>query len=336
MQKLQAIFTDKTRLFGPGFEKNWKPGTEKVILADMNSIKRIKLFLALSRTPHGLLDMATPGFCALLYLGGFPSAAVTGIGLLTAFAGYTAIYAFNDIVDYKSDREKYSRPTASEAGYLDSLMIRHPMARGLLPLKDGLAWALGWSVVALIGAWLLNPVCALIFILGAGLEAAYCLLWRVSPWRAVVSGFVKNMGAAAALFAVDPEPSFIFMALVFACLFFWEIGGQNIPADWTDMDEDRRLSAQTIPVRLGAQKSAALALACLGISVIFCIILFFISFPETRGIAPLAALIISSGLLIEPAFRLYKSLQREDAMALFNRASYFPVSMLMIVLLMII
>ena len=302
----------------------------------MNAINRIKLFLALSRTPHGILDMATPAFVVLLYLGGFPSADVIGIGLLTAFAGYTAIYAFNDIVDYQSDKEKYARPTASEAGYLDSLMIRHPMARGMLPFKDGLVWASGWSAVALIGAWLLNPVCALIFLLGAGLEAAYCLLWRVSPWRAIVSGFVKNMGAAAALFAVDPEPSFAFMTLVFACLFFWEIGGQNIPADWTDMEEDRRLNAQTIPVRLGAQKSATLALACLAMALGFCFILFLTRFGSAGWIAAAAAALIGSGLLIEPAFRLHRGLQREDAMALFNRASYFPVSMLMIVIILVI
>ena len=242
----------------------------------MNAIKRIKLFLALSRTPHGVLDMATPAFCVLLYLGGFPSAGIVGIGLLTAFAGYTAIYAFNDIVDYKSDMERYTRPIASEQGYLDSLMIRHPMAQGLLPFKEGLAWAAGWSIVAVIGAWLLNPLCALIFVLGAGLEALYCLLWRVSPWRAVVSGFVKNMGAVAALFAVDPNPSFSFMLMLFACLFFWEIGGQNIPADWTDIAEARRLNAQTVPVRIGARNSAALALACLCISMAFCMLLFSI------------------------------------------------------------
>jgi len=215
-------------------------------------------------------------------------------------------------------------------------MIRHPMAQGMLSFKEGVVWAGGWSVVAIIGAWLLNPVCALIFLLGAGLETIYCLLWRVSPWRAVVSGFVKNMGAAAALFAVDPQPSLSFMLMVFSCFFFWEIGGQNIPADWTDMDEDRRLKAQTIPVRMGARNSAALALACLCLSVAFCMILFFTRLPESRWIAAAAALVISSGLLIEPALRLCQSLKREDAMGLFNRASYFPVSMLMIVLVLII
>lgn len=302
----------------------------------MNAIQRIKLYMALSRTPHGLLDMATPAFCVLMYLGGFPSLDVVLIGLMTAFAGYTAIYAFNDIVDYRSDKEKHIQPAAPQGGYLDSLMIRHPMAQGLLSYKEGVAWAVGWSTVALIGAWLLNPVCALIFVFGAALEAVYCMLWRVSPWRAVVSGFVKNMGAVAALFAVDPNPSFEFMGLLFMCLFFWEIGGQNIPADWTDIEEDRRLNAQTIPVRVGEAKSAALVLGSLVASVCFCLILFWISFPESRFIALLAALMISSGLMIEPAWKLWQSKNREDAIALFNKASYFPVSMLVIVFILII
>ncbi len=304
-------------------------------MVPMNSMQRIKLFLALSRTPHGILDMATPAFCVLLYLRAFPSADIVAIGLITAFAGYTAIYSLNDVMDYKTDREKFSVPTASEKGYLDSLMIRHPMARGMLAFKEGLVWSAGWAAVAMIGAWLLNPLCSLIFLLGAGLETIYCLLWRVSPWRAVVSGFVKNMGAVAALFAVDPSPSFPFMVLMFFCLFFWEIGGQNIPADWTDMEEDRRMSAQTIPVRLGAKKSAALALICLCITVVFCTVLFFLRFPGLFGAAPLAALAISSGLLIEPSLKLYTRRDRADAMTLFNRASYFPVSMLMIAVIMI-
>jgi hypothetical protein len=65
-------------------------------------------------------------------------------------------------------------------------------------------------------------------------------------------------------------------------------------------------------------------------------ILFFTNFTGIGWIAAGAALVMSSGLLIEPAFRLCQSLKREDAMGLFNRASYFPVSMLMIVLILII
>ena len=67
-------------------------------------LSRIKFFLALSRTPHGTLDMATPAMTALLWYGGFPSLKIISLGLLTAFAGYTAVYALNDIIDYNIDR----------------------------------------------------------------------------------------------------------------------------------------------------------------------------------------------------------------------------------------
>ena len=69
-------------------------------------LSRVKLFLALSRTPHGLLDLATPALAALLWYGGLPPFGVIALGLLTVFAGYTAVYALNDVVDYRVDAEK--------------------------------------------------------------------------------------------------------------------------------------------------------------------------------------------------------------------------------------
>jgi len=299
-------------------------------------LERIKLFLALSRTPHGLLDMATPAFAVLIYLQGFPSSRIILIGLLTAFAGYTAVYAFNDIIDYRSDRKRFGQTQQETVGYLDSIMARHPMAQGLLSFKEGIVWAMGWSAVALVGAYLLNPVCVLIFLAGAGLETVYCLLWRVSPLRAIVSGFVKNMGALAAIFAVDHHPDPVFMILLFLFLFFWEIGGQNIPADWTDIEEDRRFKAKTIPVRLGEEKSAALALGCIVIAVFLGMTIFLLSYPNFKYIAagPLV-LLIGFLLLLQPAFKLYQTKQRETAMALFNKASYFPFCMLCTTLIFI-
>ena len=66
-----------------------------------------------------------------------------------------------------------------------------------------------------------------------------------------MSGAVKTAGGLAAVFAVDPHPSPAFLVLLFLWLFFWEIGGQNIPNDWIDMEEDRMVQAKTIPVRVG-------------------------------------------------------------------------------------
>lgn len=299
-------------------------------------LEQLKRFLALSRTPHGLLDMATPSFAVLLYLGGFPPVRVVIIGLMTAFAGYTAVYALNDIIDFRTDMAKGGESALTAESYLDSLMVRHPMAQGLLTYREGILWAAGWSLVALVGAYLLNPMCVVIFLMGAALEIVYCLLWHVSPWKSVVSGVVKNSGPVAALLAVDPHPSPFYMIILFLGLFFWEIGGQNIPADWSDIELDRQFRAKTIPVQLGAEKAAFLALAALFISMLLIAYLFMLSFPAWKWIASFSAFAAGIYLLLIPVVKLFMLREREQAMVLFNRASYFPLTLLCLTLVMMV
>ena len=299
-------------------------------------LSRLKLFLALSRTPHGLLDMCTPAFGALLWLGYFPSLHIIIIGLVTTFAGYTAVYALNDIVDYKVDKEKASKVDLSNSGSdLDGVFVRHPMAQGLLTFREGIWWAMSWTILALIGALILNPVCVLIFAGGCALEAIYCLLWRVSPFRTFVSGAVKTSGAVAAVFAVDPDPSGMYLLCLFLMLFFWEIGGQNIPNDWSDAGEDRRLNAKTIPIQWGLKAASGIILGSIILTLSMSAIIFYFSrtaYAITFIILPLTA---GCYLLLLPALKLSKSHERSHAMMLFNKASYYPLVMLLIVLIKI-
>ena len=300
-----------------------------------DGLPRLKLFLALSRTPHGLLDMATPAFAALLWLGKFPPGSIIALGLLTVFAGYTAVYALNDLIDYRVDRQKaqIAGGLRESDNYLDAAIIRHPLAQGLLSLKEGLLWALGWSTVALVGAYLLNPVCVLIFLAGCLLEAIYCGMLRISPFRTVISGAVKTSGAIAAVFAVDPSPSPSFVLLLFLWLFLWEIGGQNIPNDWADVEEDRLLQAQTVPVRFGPNKAAQFAMATLVMAQAVKVALIFQSGIASKSFFALVSLILGGWLLISPAIRLLRTRRRIHAMQLFNRASYYPPAMLLLVLI---
>ena len=295
-------------------------------------LARIKLFWALSRTPHGLLDMTTPAFAALLWLGHFPSISVIVLGVITTFAGYTSVYAFNDVVDHRVDREKLDHGGFQDADdYLDAVMVRHPIAQGFLSFREGLTWALAWGVLALFGAYLLHPVCAGIFMAGVLLEAIYCLMWRVSHLRTIVSGGVKTTGALAAVFAVDPNPSPLFMIVLFLCLFFWEIGGQNIPADWTDIEEDSRMHARTIPVRFGLERANQIILGSIVLAMILNVVLFFVSRVTYEFPYIFAAGAMGWMLLLNPALKLVKTRARTDVMALFNKASYYPLSLLVIV-----
>lgn len=306
---------------------------EPVRRISFSGFARLKLFWALSRTPHGLLDMCTPVFAALLWLGGFPALPVVVIGLITAFAGYTAVYALNDVVDYQVDREKAATGLlAAAGGDIDGVIVRHPMAHGLIGFGEGLAWALFWSVVALVGAFVLNPVCAAIFLGGCGLEAVYCWLWRVSPYRTLVSGAVKSSGAMAAVFAVDPNPSPGFLVALFLALFFWEVGGQNIPNDLTDLDEDRRLRARTIPVHFGVERAVSVAVAALALALVLIVVVFQLSPLADAAVLALAAVAAGIWLLAWPGVRLSEKKDRAAAMALFTRASYYPPVLLGVVL----
>ena len=93
---------------------------------------KLNLFFALSRTPHGLIDIATPALGALLWLNGFPPPGIIALGFITAFAGYTTIYALNDLLGWRSDRLKLgTEPDLGRANDLDAVGVRHPIAVGL-------------------------------------------------------------------------------------------------------------------------------------------------------------------------------------------------------------
>ncbi|NIQ37554.1 MAG: ubiquinone biosynthesis protein UbiA [Proteobacteria bacterium] len=298
-----------------------------------SALSRLKLFLALSRTPHGLLDLAAPALGALLWLGGFPPLEVTALGLITAFAGYSAVYALNDLVDYRVDKQIIQEKGSDDhSGDLDAVFVRHPIARGLISFREGLWWSVFWALLALIGAYQLNPVCALIFIFGFVLEAIYCLLLTVSHLRTLVSGVVKTSGGIAAAFAVDPNPSPLFLVTLFSWLFFWEIGGQNVPNDCTDLEENRQLQAKTVPARYGSRGTGVIILCSLAISVVLSAVLFSIA-PLKLSLPFLgASLLVGFYLLLLPALRFYRTRTQAEASVLFNKASYYPLALLVIVL----
>lgn len=294
------------------------------------------LFFALSRTPHGVLDLATPAVAALLWLGAFPPLATTLLGLMTAFAGYTAVYALNDLVDVANDRAQLAaNPERDEkqGGYIDAVGAHHPVALGLLSLPAAITWFLLWSLVAMVGAYLLNPVCLALFLAGAGLEVIYCLLLRISHLRTYVSGVVKTVGGIAAVFAVDPNPSPWFLLALWAWLFCWEIGGQNVPADWHDLNEDSSTGARTMLVVYGPRRASLIILLSLSLAVVLNLVVLAVAPLRVPWSLSVAAWVAGLYLLLLPAWSLWRSQAGPGATRLFNRASYYPLSMLLLVLL---
>jgi 4-hydroxybenzoate polyprenyltransferase len=278
--------------------------------------------------------MAAPALCAVLWLGKIPSAEIVVLGLLTAFSGYTAVYALNDVVDFRVDREKIRKTGGkAQAGDLDAVFMRHPMAQGALKYAEGILWMLGWAILTLLGSYLLNPVCTIIFLAACLLETVYCLLLRVTYLRGIIGGLVKNSGGIAAVFAVDPNPGVFFLVVLFLWFFFWEIGGQNIPNDWIDLEEDRRMKAKTLPVRFGPARSIRILSASLILAAALGTVMFWVSPAELGPLYLPGAVFCGFFFLLSPARGLWKSPSAAAASALFNRASYYPLAMLAATLL---
>lgn len=198
----------------------------------------------------------------------------------------------------------------------------------MLSLPAAALWFALWDVLAMLGAYLLNPVCFYLFIGGAALEIVYCLMLRVSHLRSLISGLVKTTGAVAAVFAVDPRPSPWFLVLLWAWLYCWEIAGQNVPADLYDVEEDGRLGARTLPVVYGPRRAGLIVLFGLGLTIVLGAVVLALAPLGLPWPLSLAAWVAGLYLLLLPAWRLWRSGARSESISLFNRSSYYPLAML--------
>jgi 4-hydroxybenzoate polyprenyltransferase len=289
------------------------------------------LFFGLSRTPHAVLDMATPAMAALLWLGQFPPLSIIVVGLITAFAGYTAVYALNDIVDYKVDRERLAlRDDSDDVFDVDKITVRHPLAQGILPFPWGLSWLIFWAIAALAGAWWLNPVCAFIFLMSASLETVYCKLLKITHFKIIPSAIVKASGGLAGVYAVDPNPSFGFVALLLLWLAAWEIGGQNIANDIMDMDDDAKVAARTTSTVKGVPESVFRIVSAVSMAAFAGVAIYVSAGKGVGTIYPFGAAVLGWFLLIQPARNLYYDPGPSTAAMLFNRASYMPLGFLIL------
>ena len=125
----------------------------------------------------------------------------------------------------------------------------------------------------------------------------------------------------------------VFVCFLFLVIFFWEIGGQNAPNDWTDIEEDKRFGARTIPVAAGLKRTRDIIMGSLLLALLSNLAMFLTSQTAFGPVSYLVTLTAGIYLLMWPAWILYDSERKTDAMRLFNRASYYPLALFVIVVI---
>jgi len=108
----------------------------------------------------------------------------------------------------------------------------------------------------------------------------------------------------------------LFMIVIFLWIAFWEVGGQNIPNDLVDMEEDGRLGAKTVPVVYGPNAAVVIALATLIAGFVLGLGLVFLSPLQQKGVYVLGGILSGAFFLLLPLRRLIQDRDTSKAINL--------------------
>lgn len=298
------------------------------VLDGRSGSRTIRGLFDLSRARQALLSVAQPALAAVVALGGLPDARQMTLGLIAATSGFLAVFSLNDVLDRKSDVRALERGKAVVEGYdLDTVYLRHPLAGGSISLGLALGWVLTLGIVSAIAAYLLDPLCLVLFGLAVALEALYCSLRSVTWTKTFVSGVMVGVGGLAGWVAVAPLSM---RALpVFAFLALWEIAGRNIPNDLADVATDTRTGIRTTATVLGTGRAARAVLA--GAALLVAVV------PALRlpATGALIVLLFTAWAMLLPALPLVSRPSASAASLYFNRASLLPAIILPVVILVL-
>ena len=150
--------------------------------------------------------------------------------------------------------------------HVDAINEPHrPIPSGRVPGRNGLYFAIAWTLVSLAVASLLGPWVTVAAIVGLALAWAY----SAPPLRLKQNGWWGNAAvglcyeglawftAAAALTGALPSNEILLLALLYS------IGAHGIMTlnDFKAMEGDRQMNVRSLPVQLGAQGAARVACA---------------------------------------------------------------------------
>lgn len=283
---------------------------------------RFLAFLGLSRFQQAVPRLAEPAFVAVVAAKAVPDPMKTYFAIAVGLVGYMALFAANDLLDINIDRTRYSQPRRLSDLDLDSAVVNHPLAGDYLSFAQGAIWMISLAVLTLIGAYLLSPISAVLFVAAGLLQVIYCKLAKITPFKFLPAGMFVAVGALAGWFAVMPTVDIPLLAALFVWIYGWEVGGRNILNDWSDMEEDSKAGIKTVPVVYGRRTAMWLIMFHLGLSVIASFVVGYVSL--LNPVYFVLAFIAGNYLMLGPGLRFVLQPKPEAALFLFKRANLYP------------
>lgn len=293
-------------------------------------VQTIKALLGMSRAPVAIFVVAHAGLASIFALGGLPALSVIVIGIAACLTGTGALIGLNDLLDVELDRRRMAYLNKGQELDLGSTFIHHPVARGVIGLRLGVAWVVILSVLSLYFISLLRSRFWPIFAAIAVCVVLYSKLSQVTFFKFLAVATAVTLGALAGWLAVGGPVNRLFV-LFAAWTFIWEIGGRNLPNDFNDVEEDAPLGIKTIPVVFGPRRAAQIIFAALLLTFLMSILLVLST--SFSAVFKIGTPLLGIYLLLIPAYRLLRDPRPQVSAKLYNRSAIYPLILLLVLLI---
>src|SRR5579872_6579902 len=186
----------------------------------------------------------------------------------TPITGRTLLWIIVAMVAARSAAMGFNRLTDARMDALNPRTANRELPRGRMTTREAIAFIVGSSIVFVVAAWRLNPICFALSPVALAIVFWYSLAKRYTTWTQLFLGLAMAVAPVGGWLAVGGRGGWQPWLLA-AAIGTW-VGGFDVLYACQDLDFDRAHGLRSIPTRFGVASSLAIsrvmhviAVACL-------------------------------------------------------------------------
>ena len=229
---------------------------------------------------------------------------------LSAFVGAPLLWILVAMVSARSAAMGFNRLVDARTDALNPRTANRELPRGAMTPGEAVAFVTFASLVFVVAAWRLNPLCLALSPVALAIVFWYSLAKRYTAWTQLFLGLAMAVAPVGGWLAAGGRAGWEPWLLALA-IGAW-VGGFDVLYACQDLDFDRAHGLRSIPVRFGVPTSLAISRL---MHVVAVVCLVALAFAAPLGPVYLAGVTVVAALLVYE-----QSLVRADDLSQVKRA----------------
>ncbi|HEV3141164.1 MAG TPA: UbiA-like polyprenyltransferase [Vicinamibacterales bacterium] len=229
---------------------------------------------------------------------------------LSAFLGWPLFWILVAMASARSAAMGFNRLVDARIDALNPRTAGRELPRGAMTVREATAFVAIASLLFVVAAWQLGPICLALSPVALGIVFWYSLAKRYTTWTQLFLGLAMAVAPVGGWLAAGGRSGWEPWLLALA-IGAW-VGGFDVLYACQDLDFDRAHGLRSIPVRFGVAASLAISRLMHVVAVVCLVALAFV--------APLGPIYLA-GVAVVAALLVYEqSLVRADDLSQVKRA----------------